>query len=67
MKVGDKFYTEDGKGIFYSERIIEITEIKGEKVEYKYLESHGLFYRSLRDFSLRTFVQVSPVMELFEF
>lgn len=65
MKVGSKFYTKDGMGIFYANRIIEITKIIENKVEYTYLTTYGIFYRPLEDFAIRDLQEISPVMELF--
>ena len=65
MKVGSKFYTKDGMGIFYANTIIEIKKITGNKVEYIYLRSYGIFYRPLEDFAIRDLQEISPVMELF--
>jgi hypothetical protein len=65
MKVGSKFYTKDGMDIFYPNRIIEITKITGKRVEYTYLTTHGIFYRSVDNFAISNLQEISPVMELF--
>jgi hypothetical protein len=69
MKVGDKFFTQDGAGYFYHSKVLIITEIENGIVSYRYLRSLSPFSRPLRDFEIKLefnrITKLSPVTELF--